>query len=212
MSKTRNTLILSALVAAIALSVPATSALARGGPGAGGAAGLEFQHFDQNGDGSLTPEEMRDVGKARFAQMDGNGDGELSADELQAAAEARRDARFERMIERLDSDGNGTLSAAELEAGHDKMRKGGKMGRDQARGDKDGGSKERGAQRRADQDSKQGGKRDGAERREARGDARFDQMFALVDTDGNGTVSQAEFDSAKARLATRRAPTAPTEN
>lgn len=205
MSKTRNTLLFSTLIAAIALGVPATSAMAKGGPGFGGAAGLEFQHFDQNGDGSLTPEEMRDIGKARFALMDGNGDGELSADELQAASEARREARFDRMIERLDSDGNGTVSAAEMEAGHAKMREGGKKTRDHARGDKGDHAGKRDGKR----DGKPGGKRGGEERRETRGEARFDRMFALIDSDGNGTVSQAEFDSAKERLAARRAP-APT--
>jgi len=204
MSKTRTPLIGAALIAAIALSVPAGSALAKGGAGfggMGGAAALEFEHFDQNGDGSLTPEEMRDIGKARFARMDANGDGELSAEELEAAADARRDARFARMVDRLDTDGNGTVSAAEMEAGHDKMRKGGKMGKAHARGDKARGGKDGGEHRRADRDG-------------ARGGAGFDRLFALIDTDGNGSVSEAEFDSAKERLAARRpgnAP-APTEN
>ena len=176
MSKTRTPLIGAALIAAIALSVPAGSALAKGGAGfggMGGAAALEFEHFDQNGDGSLTPEEMRDLGKARFA----------------------------RMVDRLDTDGNGTVSAAEMEAGHDKMRKGGKMGKAHARGDKARGGKDGGEHRRADRDG-------------ARGGAGFDRLFALIDTDGNGSVSEAEFDSAKERLAARRpgnAP-APTEN
>lgn len=139
MSKTRNSLVFSALVAAIALSVPATGALAK--PGAGGPMGmstLAFEHFDQDADGSLTKEELRDIGAARFNQMDANGDGELSTDELEAAAEARRAARFERMVERLDTDGNGTVSAEEMAAAHDRMGKRGKMGRDHAQGGKPG--------------------------------------------------------------------------
>ncbi len=227
MSKTRNSLVFSALVAAIALSVPATGALAK--PGAGGLGGmstLAFEHFDQDADGSLTKEELRDVGGARFNQMDANGDGELSADELEAAAEARRAARFGRMIERLDTDGNGTVSAEEMAAAHDKMGKRGKTGRDHAHGDKrgdkrggdarhaehdrDGRMQRGGEERRAERDGKRAG---GEERREQRADRRAERLFALIDTDGNGTVSQAEFDSAKDRLAAaRRTGPAPTEN
>ncbi|WP_417523201.1 EF-hand domain-containing protein [Marinovum sp.] len=204
MSKTRNTLVGTALVAAIALSLPATSALAKGGMGGmGGGAALQFEHFDQNGDGSLTREEMQDVRKAHFNMVDTNGDGELSADELKAGADARREARFARMVERLDTDGNGTISAAEMEAGKDGMRKGGKMGKDHARDGKARGDKEHAGKDR-------GGKR-GDDTRQGRGDDRFDRMFALIDTDGDGAVSKAEFDSAKERLANRRGA-APAEN
>ncbi|TNF23244.1 MAG: hypothetical protein EP318_00715 [Rhodobacteraceae bacterium] len=224
MSKTRTMLIGSALMAAIALGVPATSALAKGGDGfmggRGGAAGLEFENFDQNGDGSLSPEELRDVATARFNAMDTDGDGEVSAAEMEAAADARRAARFTRMIERLDTDGNGTLSAAEMQAGHDKMRDGGRKGRDHAR--KDGGKRgmEKGEHRRGDrQGMKRGdGQRgDRQQQREARGGQMSDRMFALIDTDGNGAISKEEFDSARARLAAtmgqrRAAPEAPDNN
>lgn len=221
MSKTRTTLIGSALIAAIAVSVPATSALAKGGQGfmggRGSAAELEFENFDQNGDGSLTQEELRDVAKARFSAADTDGDGELSATELEAAADARRSARYTRMIERLDTDGNGSLSAEEMQAGHDKMRDGGRKGRDQAR--RDGGKRgmERGEHRRGEARGMQredGQRGDRQDRRAARGGQGFDRMFALIDTDGNGAISKEEFDSAKSRLAAmqgqrRAAPEAP---
>lgn len=222
MSKTRNTLITTALMAAIALSVPATSALAKGGMGGnmggmGTMASLEFADFDQNGDGSLSKEELKDVAKARFNQTDTNGDGELTADELQAAADAKREARFDRMVERLDTDGNGAISAEEMEAGKGKMR--GKFGRDHARGDSDKQGRDhdkRGDGKRGDDarsegkrgDDERGMKRDG-EQRETRRGQMFDQFFALVDTDGNGTLSQEEFDSAKSRLEARRGGAAP---
>ncbi|MGY3439318.1 MULTISPECIES: EF-hand domain-containing protein [unclassified Marinovum] len=219
MSKTRNTLITSALMAVIALSVPATSALAKGSMGGkmGGVAGLEFAHFDQDGDGSLTKEELMDVAKARFSKADTNGDGELTADELKASADAKREARFDRMVERLDTDGNGAISAEEMDAAKGKMR--GKMGRDHARGDSDKqgrdhdkrGDGERGDDKRSEGkrgDGERGMKR-GGEQREARRGQMFDQIFALADTDGNGTLSQEEFDSAKSRLEARRGGAAP---
>lgn len=223
MSKTRTTLIGSALVAAIALTLPASSASARGGSGfiggPGGAAALEFEHFDQDGDGNLTPEEMRDVAKARFNATDTDGDGELSAAEIEAAADARKAARFTRMIERLDTDGNGTLSAEEMEAGHDKMRRGGKKGGDHARHEGGKRDMDRGDHRKGmkHEDGKGMKRGDRQERREARGAGGFEKMFALIDTDGNGTVSKAEFDSAKERLASvrgkdRPAPTTPEDN
>lgn len=217
MSKTRTPLIGAALIAAIALSVPATGASAKGMAGMmGGVAALEFEHFDQNGDGSLTRDELRDVHKARFNAADSNGDGELSAEEMQAAAEARRTARYVRMVERLDTDGNGTVSAEEMEAARDRMHErrgqGRDNGRDHAR--KDGGKRwqERGEHRRADRGDHRGMNRGGHHsERQARGGAMFEQMFALADTDGNGTLSKEEFDSAKARLADARAtrPSAP---
>ncbi|MDO6728761.1 EF-hand domain-containing protein [Marinovum sp. 2_MG-2023] len=218
MSKTRSTLIGSVLVAAIALSVPATGALAKGGDhgrmgGFHGAAGMTFEDFDLDSDGSLTKEELKNIAQVRFNKLDSDGDGQLSAAELEAAAEAKRAARFTRMIDRMDSDGNGTLSAEEMQAGQDKMRKGGKQGHEHARGKNDERGKDHrmgkrdGEHRGEHRGEMRGGEMRGGDRqdrREARGEQRFERMFALVDVDGNGTISKEEFDSAKTRLEAAR--------
>lgn len=128
MSKTRKTLIGAGVVAALALTLPATMAFAKGGhDGHRGPRGgdIAFEELDLNGDGQLTMEEMKNHRKARFAKADSNGDGELSAAELEAAATARHKKRVARMISKLDTDGNGTLSEAEMEAGKE-GRHGGK--------------------------------------------------------------------------------------
>ncbi|MDA7427970.1 EF-hand domain-containing protein [Primorskyibacter aestuariivivens] len=185
MSKTRSTVIGAGLMAAIVLTLPATSAMARGGPSGGfGPAMLEFIDLDANGDGQLSTDEMANMAQAHFAKVDANGDGELSADELQAAAAERQARRVARMIETLDSDGNGTLSAEEMEAARD-MR-----GGHGQRAGKDGeGHKKR-----------WGWGKSNEERREAR----IERMFDRIDADGDGAISEAEYDEARAHMMKRR--------
>ena len=185
MSKTRSTVIGAGLMAALVLTLPATGAMARGGPGGGfGPAMLEFSDLDADGDGKLTKDEMANMAQAHFAKVDANGDGELSADELQAAAAERQARRVARMIETLDSDGNGTLNAEEMKAAGDMRRGHGK------RAGKDGeGHKKR-----------WGWGKSSEERREAR----MERMFDRIDADGDGAISETEFEEARAHMMKRR--------
>lgn len=186
MSKTRSTLIGAGLVAAIALTLPATSAMARGGPSGGFGSVLEFSDLDLNGDGQLTKEELQNQGKARFAKLDADGDGQLSAAELEAAAAERQKDRVSTMIERLDTDKNGTLSEEELQAARD-------MGGKRMKRDRDG-----------DHGRKHGGKRWGnGKRGDDRREARMERMFDRVDANEDGVISQEEFDAAKAQMMKR---------
>ncbi len=178
MSKTRTTLVGTALVAAIALTLPATSAFAKGGMGGARGMAIEFEDLDLNGDGQLTKEEMQNQKQARFAKVDTNGDGQLSIEELEAAAAERHKAFASRMIERLDTDENGTLSQEEMEAARD-MRDGGKGGKRHGK--------------------KEGKRHGGGDRSEAR----MERMFDRVDADDDGVITKAEFDEAKANMKKR---------
>jgi hypothetical protein len=78
----------------------------------------EFAELDADGDGLLTPEDLRAPMADRFAAADADGNGALSTEEMTAMMEAHRADRMARMaarmLERLDADGSGDLSLAEL--------------------------------------------------------------------------------------------------
>jgi len=80
--------------------------------------GPDFAELDADGNGQLTPAEMRAHAAARFAVADSDANGTLSAEELTAAAAARQaeraGRRTDRMIEWMDADGDGALSPAEM--------------------------------------------------------------------------------------------------
>lgn len=135
----------------------------------------------QPGTGRAAPNTRADVVAsvdARFAKMDVNGDGVTdSAD--RAAMKAQRFAA-------LDSDRNGELTEAELEAGRqarrEKMRERRSANRAERRADRPEPSAEQ--------------KRKWAERRVNRagkGGDRRTNWFAIMDKNGNGTLSLAEF-------------------
>lgn len=191
MSTTRKTMMGAGLVAVMALALPATGAMARGGPEGGfGPAMLDFGDLDLNGDGQLTKDELSKQAEARFAKVDTDGDGQLDATELKAAASERQSLMVARMIQRLDEDGNGTLSATEMQAARD-MGRGHRMKRGE-RGDHARGER--------------GGKRWGRDRGEDRREARLDRMFERVDANGDGVISEEEFNTIKDHMARRNAP------
>jgi len=96
----------------------AGDALARG-PG-----GAAFSEMDTNGDGKITLEEFQAFKTAQVAKIDTNGDGILSEEELVAAEKAREAQReqerqmrrYERLLSQADTNGDGKLSVEEFEA------------------------------------------------------------------------------------------------
>ncbi|WP_050931422.1 EF-hand domain-containing protein [Aestuariivita boseongensis] len=89
-----------------------------------------FEMLDRDGSGEITPDEMRAMREARFAENDANGDGLLSRDEMKAAAAKRAEARIDRMMTWMDADGDGALSVDEMAARHDMSRAFERMDRD----------------------------------------------------------------------------------
>ena len=114
--------------------------------------------------------QTRDAAEARakvaFARMDVNQDGKIDA--------ADREAKRAQAFDKLDTDGNGALSRAEFDARGDKARKG-RGDRQALRGDGRGDG--RGEGMRGHRGGKHG-------------------MARMADTDGDGTITQAEFNAA----------------
>lgn len=106
-----------------------------------------FEEVDADGNGEVTPAELRGMGDARkaarFDDADADDDGFLTQAELDAAHEARQASRSARMIERLDTDGDGQLSREEAQARGERGGEGrgegrGRGGRGFERADADG--------------------------------------------------------------------------
>ncbi|WJY19370.1 EF-hand domain-containing protein [Alteriqipengyuania flavescens] len=102
----------------------------------------------------------------RFAKMDANDDGVLDAED--------REARAGQMFDRLDANGDGMISRTEFETHHAERRE----QRAERRGE------------RGERQEREWGRRGG---RGHRGDM---AMMRRADTDGNGAISQAEFQAA----------------
>ena len=140
-----------------------------------------FARMDANSDGVINADDRTARKAERFSQLDADGDGEVTQAEMDAhrqMREARREQRREQMFARLDTDNSGGISAEEMAAGRDQWherrgKRGGgeRMGRHGTRGDRMG---HRGMGR-------MGG-----------------MMLNMADTDGDKSVTKAEFEAAAA--------------
>jgi Ca2+-binding EF-hand superfamily protein len=82
-----------------------------------------MQMFDADGDGTVTPEELRTQLQAKLAEYDGNGDGLLSIAEFEILHSAMiREAMVDR-FQYLDANGDGAVTAEEMTAPATKMER-----------------------------------------------------------------------------------------
>jgi len=82
-----------------------------------------MQMFDADGDGTVTPEELRTQLQASLTEYDGNGDGSLSIAEFEILHSAMiREAMVDR-FQYLDADGDGAVTAEEMTAPATKMER-----------------------------------------------------------------------------------------
>ncbi len=171
---------LLALAIPTALTAPALAQEAQG-PGPR----FIFQELDADGNGAVTLEELQAARPDRFAAADADADGFLTRDELLAQGALRVAQGVDRMLERADTDADGQLTMAELDAAReDRMANGGWRGRLGREGHEGRGG------------------HGGREGREGRG-PNPEQMFGHMDADGDGSVTEAEFDAAVAQMLER---------
>ncbi len=174
---------------------------------------------DANGDGIVTQAESQAQADKMWTKLDANGDGVINADDKAAHKAMRAERRAEKFAKK-DADGNGEISLAEMEAS-----KKARLAERFAKLDADGSgglSQEElkaGHEMRRSKHDRKGGKHgmrkahrmlkmadtDGDKSvSRAEYDAAVAARFAKVDTDGDGSISKAERDAAKAKMRERR--------
>lgn len=178
-----------------------------------------FARMDTNGDGRIDAADRAARKAERFARMDRDGNGEISQAEMDANRAERRERmeqrraeraekvgdRREQMFARLDTDRSGGISQAEMDAARAQRGEGGEAradGRKGKRGHRMGrrgmhrGGMMMGMMRQADTNNDQALTR-------AEFDAALTQHFSRLDTDGNGSITQAERQAAREAMRAR---------
>lgn len=125
-----------------------------------------------------------------FGALDTDGNGAITATELRAFGEARLAERFAQ----ADANGDGVLTQAEMEAARD-GRRAGRITRVLARLDQNGDDALSLTEMQAT----------GRDRDEGR-------LFRRLDTDGDGAITEAEFNEARGAFQDRRARRADRKN
>ena len=74
------------------------------------------QMMDADGDGNVTPEEMRGMMQAKLAEHDTDGDGSLSIDEFEALHNVMMREMMVDRFQHLDADGDGAVTSEEMMA------------------------------------------------------------------------------------------------
>ncbi len=91
-----------------------------GGPemmgGMGPMGGDMMQKFDTDGDGTVTPDEMRTQLQAKLTEFDSDGDSALSIAEFETLHSAMIREMMVDKFQHLDADGDGTVTAEEMTA------------------------------------------------------------------------------------------------
>ncbi|GAB3670707.1 EF-hand domain-containing protein [Salinisphaera aquimarina] len=147
-----------------------------------------FTMLDSDDNGSLSADELKQM-RAKMAQMrfdkaDTNGDGSIDQDEFMAQANKRAEAMFKHM----DKNDDGSLDSDEARPPrHGWHGKGGAHKRDH---DKSGMSQNESGSDKGD-DCKKGRKGD---------HKRHGDIMKRLDTDGNGSVSRAEWDAGMQKM------------
>lgn len=85
------------------------------------------QMMDADGDGEVTPEEMRGMMQAKLTEHDTDGDGSLSIDEFEALHSAMMREMMVDRFQHLDADGDGAVTSEEMMAPAAKMERMHKM-------------------------------------------------------------------------------------
>ena len=103
-----------------------SGAAAMQGGGSGMMGGM-MKMFDADGDGTVTPEEMRSQLQAKLAEYDSDGDGTLSIAEFETLHSAMIREMMVDRFQHLDADGDGAVTAEEMAAPADMMERMQKM-------------------------------------------------------------------------------------
>ncbi len=88
---------------------------------------IEENGLDADGDGTVTPEEMRSQLQAKLAEYDSDGDGTLSIAEFETLHSAMIREMMVDRFQHLDADGDGAVTAEEMAAPADMMERMQKM-------------------------------------------------------------------------------------
>lgn len=86
-----------------------------------------MQMFDADGDGRVTPEEMRTGLQGKLTEYDSDGDGALSIEEFEVLHSAMIREMMVDRFQHLDADGDGSVTAEEMTAQAGKMERMRKM-------------------------------------------------------------------------------------